>query len=69
MRNVYGQALDQLIEKTEKDPAKIEAALDEVAKQKSNPDDANSPTFGELLAQGKLPGGDPTATAGTTGQE
>lgn len=56
-RNLYGQALDKLIEKKEKDAVKIEAALDEVARQKSNPDDPNSPTFGELIEQGKLPAG------------
>jgi hypothetical protein len=39
--------------------------LDEVAKLKSKADDASSPTFGELIEQGKLPGGEPTATTAT----
>lgn len=56
MRNVYGSALDQHLDKAEKDPTKIAEALDKVASEKSNPEDANSLTFGELLKQGKLPG-------------
>lgn len=56
-RNAYGDALDALLDrkKDSKDKAKIQAALDTVAEQKSNPDDPNSPTFGELIKQGKLP--------------
>ncbi len=60
MRNAYGEALDKLIEKTEKDPKKIEEALNKVAEQKSKPDDATSPTFGELIEQGQLPAGIPS---------
>ena len=30
---------------------------------KSKPDDAGSPTFGELIKQGKLPGGEAEASA------
>ncbi len=56
MRNAYGAALDKLLDKAEKDPAKIAEALDKVAAEKSNPDDANSATFGDLIKQGKLPG-------------
>ena len=41
--------------KNEKDKEKILEALDKVAKEKSNPDDASSPTFGELIKSGKLP--------------
>jgi hypothetical protein len=54
-RNAYGEALDKLLDKTAdaKDPAKIQKALDEVAKQKSN--GPTSPTFGELIQSGKLP--------------
>ncbi|MES1212978.1 MAG: hypothetical protein ABUL64_00185 [Singulisphaera sp.] len=58
IRNAYGKALAKLLTKKDKDDtAKIKSALETVAKEKSNPDDANSPTFGELLSQGKLPGG------------
>ncbi|HEX5447004.1 MAG TPA: hypothetical protein VFW87_24530 [Pirellulales bacterium] len=58
-RNNYGEALNVLLDKKAdmKDTAKIQAALDTVAEQKSNPTDPNSPTFGELIKQGKLPGG------------
>jgi len=55
MRNAYGEAVDKFIEKTEKDPAKIEEALNKAAAEKSKPDDPNSPTFGELIEQGQLP--------------
>jgi hypothetical protein len=59
-RNAYGDALDALLDKKVdmKDTAKIQAALDKVAEMKSNADDPNSPTFGELITQGKLPGGE-----------
>jgi len=59
IRNAYGKALDALLDKKTdaKDVAKIQAALDTVAKEKSNPDDASSPTFGDLIMSGKLPGG------------
>lgn len=57
-RNVYGQALAKIIMKNEKDPAKIDAALAEVAKEHSKPGDAASPTFGDLIKEGKLPGGE-----------
>jgi hypothetical protein len=64
-RNAYGEALNVLLDKKTdmKDTAKIQAALDKVAGMKSNPDDPNSPTFGELISQGKLPGGEETAQA------
>ena len=56
-RNAYGKALGKLINKKtdKKNPPKIQAALDAVAKMKSNPDDPNSTTFGDLINQGKLP--------------
>ncbi|QDV72625.1 hypothetical protein [Botrimarina mediterranea] len=58
-RNPYGQALAELIgKKDQKDTDKIVAALEEVAKKPSNPKDSKSPTFGELIEEGKLPGGD-----------
>jgi hypothetical protein len=66
-RNAYGQKLSTLLKKDnfkadrlkaepEKATAEIVAALEAVAAMKSGDD--NSPTFGELIAQGKLPGGD-----------
>ena len=63
--NAYGTALAALLDKKTdtKDTAKIQAALDKVAEMKSNPNDANSPTFGELIKQGKLPGGAEVAQA------
>ncbi|HEY1600791.1 MAG TPA: hypothetical protein VGG64_14375 [Pirellulales bacterium] len=59
VRNAYGMALDKLLDKKEdaKNKEKIQAALDTVAAEKSNPDNPNAPTFGELIKQGKLPGG------------
>ncbi len=62
-RNAYGKALEKLLDrKTDKDDKeKIQAALDTAAKEKSDPSDAKSPTFGDLIKQGKLPGGEPKA--------
>ncbi len=59
-RNEYGKALDHLLDRKAdaKNKAKIQAALDEVANMKSDPKDDKSPTFGELIEQGKLPGGE-----------
>jgi hypothetical protein len=64
-RNAYGEALNKLLDKKAdmKDKAKIQAALDTVANEKSKADDPNSPTFGELIQQGKLPGGEEPAQA------
>jgi len=58
-RNVYGEALAERLDKKEdKDNKdKIRAALAEVAQLPSVPGDASSPTFGALIAEGKLPGG------------
>jgi hypothetical protein len=56
-RNSYGKALAQLLTKADKqNVAKIKTALDTVAAQKSDLADPNSPTFGELISSGKLPG-------------
>jgi hypothetical protein len=71
-RNAYGQKLSELLKKdnfkaarlkdeADKCKAEIHAALDAVAAMKSG--DENSPTFGALIAEGKLPGGDPKAAA------
>lgn len=58
-RNPYGAALAELIgKKDQKDTDKIIAALEKVASQSSNPEDSTAPTFGELIDEGKLPGGD-----------
>lgn len=56
-RNAYGQALAKLLMKKETDNAKIDAALQEVAKEHSKAGDPSSPTFGDLIKEGKLPGG------------
>lgn len=60
-RNPYGTALSVMLDKSEdKDnKEKIQKALDFVAGIKSNPADPKSPTFGELIKEGKLPGGEP----------
>ncbi len=53
-RNDYGKALSQLLKKgDEKDIPKIDGALDTVASEKS----PSGPTYGELIKEGKLPGG------------
>jgi hypothetical protein len=67
VRNRFGAALAELLDKDnfkkqrldgEPDEVKKEivAAFEKVTAQKSDADDENSPTFGELLAQGKFPG-------------
>lgn len=56
-RNAYGEALAKLLDKKEdKDnKEKIRQALQTVAAQPSA--GAGSPTFGDLIKEGKLPGG------------
>jgi hypothetical protein len=56
-RNAYGFELDKLLDKkADKDNAeKIRESLKKVAAMKSKSDDPNSPTFGDLMKQGKLP--------------
>ncbi len=65
MRNAYGAQLSELLKKDNFKPARLKeegdaakaeilAAFDKVAAMKSAGDD--SPTFGDLIAQGKLPG-------------
>ncbi|MGA2621628.1 MAG: hypothetical protein ABSF26_28845 [Thermoguttaceae bacterium] len=56
-RNAYGQALAKFLKRETdvKDKPKIQVALEKVAAMKSNPDDPRSPTFGEVIRQGKLP--------------
>jgi hypothetical protein len=70
MHNAYGLELKKLLKKDEFKAARLKAepekcteeiiaALDQVAALKSNGDD--SPTYGELIAQGKLPAGEAPA--------
>ncbi len=56
-RNAYGRALATLVSrKTDtRNKEKIQAALDKVAAMKSRPEDPRSPSFGEIIASGKLP--------------
>jgi hypothetical protein len=66
-RNAYGKALAEIIKpkdvpdgwKGEKDTKKIEEALDKVAAAHSDAKDDKSPTYGDLIKAGKLPGGEP----------
>jgi hypothetical protein len=53
-RNDYGAAFQKVLKKNGGQPAIVEA-LDKVAKQHSKPKDEKSPTFGELIEEGKLP--------------
>lgn len=57
LRNAYGQALDQLLDREADadNKAKIGEALDKVAGMKCDPKDAASPTFGDRIKQGQLP--------------
>jgi hypothetical protein len=57
--NAYGVHLVELLDKKKdkKDSEKIVASLKKVAEMRSDPEDEKSPTFGELIAAGKLPGG------------
>ncbi len=58
-RNPYGEALEEFLgKKDKKNVEKIVTALEEVAKKSSNPEDPAAPTFGELIEEGKLPGGE-----------
>ncbi len=57
--NSYGARLSKLLTKHDEQSAQaIRAAMKKVEGMKSNPDDPNSPTFGERLRQGKLPVGE-----------
>ncbi|TWU26004.1 hypothetical protein [Bythopirellula polymerisocia] len=57
--NPYGQLLVPLLDKKKdaKNPEKIVEALKKVADMHSVEGDDKSPTFGELIKSGKLPGG------------
>ena len=56
-RNVYGQALDERLDKKadKNDKEKIRKMLEEVAALPSDPAKPDSPTFGDLIKAGKLP--------------
>jgi hypothetical protein len=58
-RNAYGEALAKLLDKKEDkaNKEKIREALETVAQESSDPATPDAPTFGALLAEGKLPGG------------
>lgn len=58
-RNAYGAELAKLLDrkKDAKNPEKIVEALEKVAKMHTDPDDEKSPTYGDLIKAGKLPGG------------
>ncbi|MDC0934651.1 hypothetical protein OAS39_00085 [Pirellulales bacterium] len=58
--NPYGQHLVELLDKKKdlKDVKKITAAIEKVGKLPSNPKDKKSPTYAELIAKSKLPGGE-----------
>lgn len=58
-RNAYGAQLAELLDKKadKKNPEKIVESLKKVAELHSVADDDKSPTFGDLIKEGKLPGG------------
>lgn len=58
-RNPYGMELAVLLDKKKdaKNPKKIIEALEKVAKVHVDPKDEKSPTYGDLIKAGKLPGG------------
>jgi len=59
-RSAYGHALAERLDKKEdaKNVEKIKAALQEVAGLSSDPSKPDAPTFGKLIEEGKLPGGE-----------
>ena len=58
-RNAYGEALATLLDKKEdaKNVQKIKESLEKVAGMPSDAAKPDSPTFGALIKEGKLPGG------------
>jgi hypothetical protein len=66
--NEYGKALKTLLTKKDaKNTEKIHGALEKVADMKSQAGNDGSPTFGELIKQGKLPCVEPTTTTASAG--
>jgi hypothetical protein len=68
-RNAFGKQVAEIIKpkdapadwKGEKDPKKIEEAFDKAIAAHIDAKDPKSPTFGDLIKAGKLPGGEPKA--------
>lgn len=57
--NVYGEQVEELLTKKDKDDtAKIMAALEEVGAMHIDPENEESPTYADVIAEGKLPGGE-----------
>ena len=58
--NAYGKELVKLLDpkKDARNQKKVLEALQKVATIHTDPKDEKSPTYGELIAEGKLPGGD-----------
>jgi hypothetical protein len=58
--NAYGKHLVELLDAKEdkKDVKKMLEAFEKVAKMHSDPKDEKSPTYGDLIKESKLPGGD-----------
>ena len=57
--NDYGTQFKKLLTKRDgQDSKKVRAAMGKVSRMKSNPDDPDSPTFGQRLKEGKLPVGE-----------
>lgn len=58
-RNPYGEQLSKLLDfkKDKVEKEKTIKALQTVGKMHSDPKDKKSPTFAQLIAEGKLPGG------------
>ena len=59
-RNAYGEELAKLLDrKTDMaNTEKIKEALKKVGEMHSKPDDETSPTYADLIKEGKLPGGE-----------
>jgi hypothetical protein len=67
VRNTYGKAIEKLIPNPmnkvamnalKKNAKGIKDILEKAAKESSDPNVPNSPTFGQLIEEGKLPGKD-----------
>ena len=56
-RNAYGDELARLLDKKAdaENPERVISALEAVGQIKCDPTDENSPTYGDLIDQGKLP--------------
>ncbi len=61
-RNAYGDELAKLLDKKAdaENTRKVIQAMEQVGKAKSNPRNQKSPTFADLISQGKLPVPPPT---------